>query len=265
MTRLGISLASYLPWSAWFPEWAARQAREAGYEFLQVLPFRGVKENTKLPLPISYIEEAWNPGSLVEVISGKIKKMSRPPKLEDWLFFPERIKSTEIFLSWLIFREEWAILHKLFLRRHFKRALLEVSPGIWLNLKEIKKFARGKRKILCLDLWHLRRDSREDELLSKPAHLPPVSPLGPWQESLKELLPYTFVIHISPQRDFDELSACLAGKPTELEKMLKVIKDFGFEGDYIVEATLGLGGFNFRKLKKVMKEFHDWVRRLIEN
>lgn len=75
--RIGISLASYLPLAAWFPCKAVKAADEAGYEFIQVLPLRGlwakgegnpsnasyVKRDILDQLPVEYVENTWNTAS----------------------------------------------------------------------------------------------------------------------------------------------------------------------------------------------------------
>lgn len=59
--RFGLSTVSGYPYSAIDIAMVAEWAAEAGYDFLQALPQRGIWGNEDLALPIFYAEKAWNP------------------------------------------------------------------------------------------------------------------------------------------------------------------------------------------------------------
>jgi hypothetical protein len=278
--RLGISLASLAPKGAFNLKWAEQAAKEAGYAFWQVLPFRGIFDKwgimKKLVLPVKYFEQAWNPAkNLLQVISGRVRQDPKTPKLEDWLFFPnwrsygqlDVMGATEIVHNlnkWTFVQEDNNPIgvHRLVPQ------LLEPSPGLWMTPEEILDKVVSKRITPCLalDTYHLRRLPRPDEMVNRPegSYSFPHSQLGEWRKTLPKLLPHAAVIHVAPERiNKKELKMFLAGEYTELREMLERIKEAGFPGDYVVEATIGLAGFNSKKVADVMTRFHDRVLELI--
>lgn len=258
---IGISLASLLPYSAIFPRRAANWAMKEGYQFIQVLPFRFVNPLRTWPLPASYMEKAWNPAYTE---SGP--DPSTPITIYDRLFFPSPKKCVyKVQLLFTNFAVPHLIVHHWYeLARG--RTLLEVSPGLWQTPQKIIKeliILNNLGKRLVLDLYHLRRPPRSDE----PGYLKDgksFSRLGDWRVAIEILLPATRLIHVSPHRETDELVRFLAGEETELEKMLRFIKVGGFEGDWVVEATLGIGGLQWWKLKKTMKRFRERLGEILE-
>ncbi|PIR70832.1 MAG: hypothetical protein COS97_01410 [Candidatus Nealsonbacteria bacterium CG07_land_8_20_14_0_80_40_10] len=264
--RLGISLASYLPWAAYFPGWAARKAKEAGYSFLQVVSFRGVDPYVSLfKLPVKYWESAWNENTgLYSVISGKFRHDPKAPTIMDWVFF-HPTGDRNYYQEYQESIGDFSLGSRQIVH-HLKTSLApnqlyEPNPGEWLTANEIIAKIRADSHCLVLDTYHLRRLARADEMVDKPQGLYsfPFSMLGNWPDSLRELLPHAAAIHVAPKRDDNELEKCLAGQYTELEEMMVAIKKAGFQGDYVVEATIGLRGLNPKKVVDTMARFHDWV------
>lgn len=273
---IGISLASYLPWSAVFATRTAKWAREAGYDFLQVVPFRssghyyfhkeqaihGVSETWKSTLErglsVLYVEEAWNPA-----YTHRGKEPLTPIKLEDRLFFPSRWQCVGI----VDFFRKWGatlIVHHMEDSRN-ENSLLEVHPGLWKTAEEIRDTVADQR--LVLDLYHLRRYPEPYELAHKPPEIEDNrSLLGSWREAMVQLLPKTKVIHVSPSREkgSDEFLKFFARIETQLESMINFAKELGFEGDWVVEATLGKEGLQWWKLKRVMKRFRERLVEILE-
>lgn len=241
---------------------ATRRMKEMGFNFIQGLPLRGITEKTireiQEILPIRYAERSWNLYSrwLLPFRMTKINKTG--PKLEDIILFPRPRISQEIF--WLMM--EVGILGKDGIVEiahgidadYRSTKYLETSPGLWLRPEVIVTLPfRG----LVVDLYHLRRAPRDDEKVNTPLNTNrDISRLGVWQESLPMLLKKAKLIHVSPNRDNDELERFIASKPTELEEMLRVIKDSGFNGDYVVEAVF--------KSWDDLQNFHDRLGKLIE-
>jgi hypothetical protein len=255
-SEIGISLASYLPWSAMYPHWAARQAKAAGYRFLQVLPFRGlwnrltvINRRALSILPVWYLEDAWGHAtSWRKLIS----------------FFPSREKAELLFegLRRTYGRDErrpQVIAHDF----EDPRALVEVHPGLWMTVDEILERAsrHGQERLLVPDLWHLRHDAIGEWLDIRPAHIAAGTLLPSWQVSLPRLLLESEVIHLSPRRDRDEFGDCLAHRPTELGEMLACIRESGWKGRYVVEATRfpPRRSLNALALAGKLREFRHWV------
>lgn len=158
--------------------------------------------------------------------------------------------------------------------------LIEVSPGLWKTAEEIRdggacRYSDG----LVLDTWHLRRLPRVDEIFGdtyyRVAHLEDddtdprgykgvpdanQSCLGWWKESLPKLLPQTRVIHVQPRRDDkgEELRKFIRSEPTELGQMIARARLHGYEGDYVVEASLGPFGTP-GKIREMITGMHGAV------
>lgn len=290
--RIGINIASYLPLAVWFPGMAVRAAKKAGYEFLQVLPLRGMtlcgrSRVTSIigDMPVDYVEDTWNTAqSLMQVLIDKARQTANAPTLLDYAIFPtgknaDRVLGELLGLYGLPGEKPRFIDHsfgsgktlarildglfngELWKKVYIQSELVEVHPGLWLTLDEIFEKVRGgiSDQPLVLDLWHLRHEATPGWLASRPAHITAGSLLGRWQDSLPRLLPYSRVIHVSPSRERPELEACLRGESTELGEMIDCIRQSGWDGDLIIEATLGLKGINFSQLSGVLEDFRGWL------
>lgn len=269
---LGISLACYLPWSAYFPNHMIKWASNAGYYFLQVLPFHNTSD-LKSNIPVSYLERTWNEGNFWKMIKGRIKNDANSPKIHDILFFPNNRRSEEIFQKLLWKFSPQVIVHSW---KDFEASqrtgLLEVSPGMWITPEQIReKIERknsqlDKEKPLVLDFFHLRRAPRENELTNKPTGIKSDnSLLGKWKNSLEILLPHTSLIHLSPLRGgiISELENFLDGRETEFEEMLVFSLKQGYEGPLIVEASIGLEGLHPLVLKETMSCLYQRLYSII--
>lgn len=269
---LGISLASYLPWSAYFPDWAIKWARQAGYYFLGALPFHKTAD-LKSNIPVAYLERAWNEGDFWKMIQGMISDDANTPKIHDCLFFPNAKHSEEIFQKLLWKFSPQVIVHTF---RDFEASqrttLLEVSPGMWLAPEQIReKMERknsqlGKEKPLVLDFFHLRRAPRKDELINKPVGIKSHSSLlGNWKNSLEILLPQTSLIHLSPLRGgiICELENFLDAMDTEFEEMIIFALERGYQGPMMVEASIGLEGLHPLVLKETMSYLYQRLHSII--
>ena len=272
---VGASLASYLPRAAFDPGAAAAEAAKAGYGGLQLLPVRGMDVYTNFSLPVWYVEGPWNNRTnLWAVVSGKITRDPKAPTLMDFACFPKRPMGLWENPNTSFFSDHpRLIVHSLEPLEQFadQRILLEPSPGLWLTSEEIleKVLSIRQAPFLALDLWHLRRGLRPDELCDKPAGMEETYgfPLGHWYKSLRQLLPYAVVIHVSPRRDDGnkELFDFLAGKRTELGNMMEFIREFDdLPRHYVVEATIGFSGlWKPRKVIDVMARLHDRVAQFL--
>jgi hypothetical protein len=258
---IGINFISLFPWCL-LPGFAAYLAKISGYDFLQILPIRGIGAKFKPKLPIKYAEGPWNDGSVISFIKGVITKDPLAPQLIDVIMFPEKSLALNIFKKLRNRKRIKTIVHSLDIGED---QLLEVSPGLWLTPEDIIKKI-NHRKILVLDLYHLRRHPRPDELVGKPEHIKKeTSLLGCWKESLQILLPFAKLIHVSPSRDYNELDNFLSRRNSELEEMLKFIRDNNYKGDFVVETTLKFKGLNLFLLVKTLEEFRKKIDKIINN
>ncbi|MCK4781663.1 hypothetical protein KAS79_01915 [Candidatus Parcubacteria bacterium] len=253
--KIGVSLASYLPWSAYWPETTARWAEEDGFCFLGVLPFREIKRLSRPELPVLFAEKAWNPvDSLIPIIFKKPTKEEKlVPQLWDWLFFPG-IAKAECLFHWILSQYQATIVCHSF-KDLSEGRLLEVSPGLGMTPEEIVETAQKYRKSLVIDLCHLREKFWISENGKKK------SLLGHWQKSLPLLLPYTSLIHVQPYMKDNEAEKILRGEENEIKNMLDIIDDIGYSGPYLVEATLRTKSWNIFRLRKMLRA----VRNLVTN
>lgn len=257
--RIGVSLASYLPWTAVSAQRVAYWAKAAGYEFLQVVPFRSVSVLVNGVLPVIYLEEAWNPA-----YGARGPDPLTPILWHDRLFFPSREACIAAVHQ---FRQFGArlISHDVGdLAAGDPDMLVEVHPGLWRTPREIAAELCGDR--LVLDLYHMRRTPRVDELAHRPCSVSVTeSLLGRWEESLLILLPRAAVVHVSPLRSDGgrERRTFLRDQWTELEVMLRMLIRAGFDGDLVVEATLGLGGFAAAYLRANLCLFRERLASII--
>lgn len=232
--EIGVSLASYLPWTAVSAWRVAQWARRAGYAFLQVLPFRTVHMRLAHILPPRYVEEAWNPA-----YTRRGPDPKTPVLLHDRLLFPSPCQCCALFTVFRALGACW-ITHDVADLREAKDPLLEVHPGLWLTPEKI--VARSKESNLVLDLYHLRRSPRRDELAHRPPRITTThSLLGNWRTTLPYLLPLARVIHVSPnRRDTTELTRFLECRETELESMLLQCRAEPRIDNYVAEVRLPL-------------------------
>lgn len=255
--EIGVSLASYLPWSAWWPEKAAQWAKEDGFSFLQILPFKGINKNFSPFLPVKYIESAWNPTTFFEWL----KRRPGPetmPQIYDWLFFPSP-KEVEEKFQWL--KTKWpssqVTVHSA--AKLGPGALLEVSPRLGLTCSEIIKQVKNE-KCLVLDTFHIRRALGDvpGEIKNSKQSFKDREELSigyaPWKEVVDKLLPFTALIHVQPMRENP-------AEDLELKEMLRIIAAAGYNGPYLVETTLGFKAWNKKKLRATIKNLLDLIKK----
>lgn len=254
--RIGVSLASYLPWSAFYPRKAAEWAEEDGFSFLGGLPLRGMRKCNldALALPIRYLGEAWNPASFWEVMRKRPTEKGLAPKWWDWLFFPNPEKSSQIFKKildsrnpllvansfeeWIKWRDDLGV-----------RGLWEISGELRIDPKEQAFWMQKQGVDIALDLCHIR----ENPMLRK------------WQETIPLLLPHTELIHVQPfpQLPPNELTAIMRGEKTELEDMLQLIQSLKYKGLFLIEANIGKKGIFPWKLRRALRQMRELVEKYL--
>lgn len=251
--EIGVSLASYLPWAAYWPITVSYWARKDGFNFLQALPFRGTATcfSWEFVLPIKFLEDAWNPTTIWSLIKKLQRKENQVPTLYDLLFFPNPEMSRTLFLKLQESRPQ-IIVHSV--NEWGKNTLLEISPKINMGPKGVASLAISRKDpSLVVDTYHLRRNAHLGEKGMK---------LGQWEKSLPELLPQTALIHVQPHRENGELERILKGEETELRDMLRAIRDYGYKGPFLVEATLGIRGICIPALRRMLRIMRELVEKI---
>jgi hypothetical protein len=228
---------------------------------LQVLPFRGIGPGFFPSLSVCYLENVWPGGEIGAYIKGKLLKDSLAPRTPYAILFPDRSRAKIVYEA-LGKREEVKVISHSFEELKDDQ-LLEPSPAIWMTPIEIIKAVKFERR-LVLDTYHIRRKPKHSELEKRPDGIVGSdSMLGDWHESIIKFLPYTALVHIQPSQDFDELNRFLQRQDTEFEEMLKIIKQYGYDGDFIVETCLKLKGFNLFHLQKTMKNLLVRIKEVL--
>lgn len=246
---IGYSLACILPWPVIDPKKALKLIellRLFGYDFLGLLPFRNInKIIASLPLPSYYLGGAWNAGNFRDFLCQKIK-------LHDWIFFPD-VQESELSFQNLA-RIPGVQTVGQTIEELTKYDLAEVSPRMWRTVVGILQAIDGKT-CLVLDTAHMRREANDFDRKFAPKGINlEQSLLSIWGVVISELIKFTSLVHIQC-KDGQELECFLAGKPTELEEMLKLMKSLSYQGPYMAEFSIGLAGFNLPKLQTVAEQF----------
>lgn len=250
--ELGISLASLLPWSAFFPEEMTYLAKMFGYDFVCVLPFRMVKESTRYSLKVKAVERAWNPGSRNDLKAGRIE-------LHDWVFFPGK-KSCEKMYNYLVnkYPQAQSTVHTF--QEWTGKELLEVSPRLWSTEEEISKRLGGRKAVI--DTMHQERDVwPSDKEFAPPGMDTQKSKLSQWEIGIPKLLNNIALVHLQ-SRDMTEINNFLSGIPSRLEEKIRFLKSLGYRGPFLAEFSLAKKGINPFLLVKVARKFYQRVQQI---
>ena len=259
--RIGISLGSLFPWSA-FPlidsiarifalPIAAAITRRVGATFWKVEPFKGVTAQglEKInDIPVLFVEK---PGT--EMLANTLWEELRVGPYSWWnpTIFPERDTSEERYQEILKLPRVKHITQSLSGVRHEDR-VVEVSPEQGKSAAEFVELAQkhNRKRPFVLNTKHLREEGKE-------------SPLGPWDKAIEALLPYTDLVRFQPLNR-EELQRTLNEK--ELTGLIGILlKLYGrYEGRFVIEVPpylLGRGYFaNPRRMVRILSR----VREVIE-
>ncbi|MFH1566251.1 MAG: hypothetical protein ABIB98_03590 [bacterium] len=228
--RIGVNIASMLPWSAvpliglWIAKWISKKA---GFAFWQVLPLRSVSASglRKVRVPIKYIEPAWNATTLLGHLNGELGSEHMPTMWQDVLFFPSPSKCEGIVQEVVLAFEG---VHEISHNLSRSGVLVEFHPNLGVSAKDL---ALSLNEVV-LDTKHIRQDVGGN-----------LRPASDYLEDWTRLFPVTRVIHVQAW-DEEELEWILAGyTKSALEVLLNYALRHGFEGDFVVEYRPGaIGG-----------------------
>lgn len=214
---------------------------EAGLNCCQAAPSRLLGINAlatinKLHerLPIVSFEDAWRPVNAWKLFAGRLRKDLEAPYGRDLILFPgTRACRSQLEILQSLNPMPFQVVHEI--NDHGNGRLLEVNPGLFMSPEKILD-AWPEPELLAIDLYHLRRGLRNDEV-AKATRLgqSPVNRLGHWKDSLSVFLESkrAGLFHVTPSRDHDmelgkrapssEFEDMLAGRKTELDDMMEVI------------------------------------------
>ncbi len=258
---IGLNIGSLLPWVAipiLGPIIAALITKFAGFGFWQILPLRGITVFL-LRLPklvgvwVRFAQPAWNATTLWAHLRGRLGSEGMPTMWQDLLFFPGPEICKRRFEDFILKLGARDVDH--YTGQSFTaNGLVEIHPGLQKTPVQLVHLAKTQGVRFVKDTRHLRRAGRESEGKSK---------IGPWREALEALLPYTELIHVQAI-DGEEWRGFIDGEPTELAEMLQFIRDWGYDGPFVVEydprATGPLGllpwilAKNLRRVRERIEE-----------
>lgn len=233
MSKFGISIISLFPWVNIIPWWTTNPLKKY-FDFIELSPSRFISKKTIFAIKVWGFANAWNPGKLWEVMLGLWQKNILAPKLLDWIVFPNNetcqrnsqelikkySKDNPIFFITVHTMSDWEYYHSL-----GYQVILEINPGLDMTLDQILEFARDKGKIIALDLYHIRRKLRVDEMF-RLRTTNSTSKLGDPYKLITELLPFTKIVHLSTNRD--------KGKEQEFEDFISSERKYTDFGNYLL-------------------------------
>jgi len=253
--RLGVNLASILPWSAYSLRIAERVTRQAGFAFWQVLPFWSVSGSSLMyaQVPTKYVESAWNATTLWRHLSKKPGSEGLPTKWQDVLFFPSPMSCLRRYDSVVYSSNIVEISHRL--RRG---AFVEFHSGLKVPAKEmsVHGFSKISKKWVVLDTYHLRHVGGGS-----------FRPYKEWREDLITLAPLTALVHVQAS-GYLEWKRFEHGLATEMGDIINYLLAKGFTGNFVVEYRPGTLWGNDeilfpRVLAQTLKEVRDSLFKIV--
>lgn len=284
---VGVNIASFLP-AVVFKRGCIRISQELasrGFDFLSVLPIRGMKGGTELSLPIWFVDNAWNPteskgvAGLLEVIRGIMYDDPLAPQLQDWIGFSNREITERVYEDLLLNHANapTAVVH------HFEdvdnirylrdvrylgngtsiKVLIEVHPGLGFGARDVLSRVIDSQDItgVVFDTKHARRGLGPDELARmRSLHRQPVKKAqDAWEKTLKVLHNCIRLVDLQAATQ-QELLKTLDGTDTLLAEMVTALKEGGYSGPVRVEVSLDmLNQLNPSSILDVVTDVKDYL------
>ena len=295
--EIGINIASFLPQAVFWNHVEDVTGRLAGmgYKFLSVLPLRSFQDQdlTRLSLPITFIENAWNPTErdgwrgLLEVADGIWSADVLAPKVHDFVAFPSRHRSNVVFSNTSNAHRNGdranpgitEVVHE-FPQHPIQSAvpiftdatILEIHRGLNMTPQEILQRISVLRSMIPkidADTKHIRRSKRDDEIARSYPDKPvgSVSSLGRWDDIIRMFSSQGKIGLVDLQATTPgELLATLEGQATELNDFVSAILESGYVGPIRVEFNMGLinqmrPGYSIG----VAQDAHDYLKARIND
>lgn len=236
-------------------------ARAAGYDFLQILPLRGVSGMDDWHLSVRYVEGAWNPvHSLWQALRHQNGAEDMPSNWRDWLAFPTPEKCAVSTTTMLILHGHCFIAHsfdnnKIVELIGKERILIELCPELEMSPEVIAEKCRQEGWGLVLDAEHLARPWRDFDPRKNQPH-PFLDFEGGIFETIGMLAPYIRVVHVKWLTDDEREDV-----DKEIIRWLLGC-DHRDEIDFVAEFTPILGPP--AKVKRHMSRFLEKMREVVE-
>jgi len=252
--EIGVNITSLLPHTMFARDRkeVAEILRTEGFDFVSTMAFRGADKDGEWPIPVKYVENAWNPtkkpglGALLEFLRG-VMGDPEASKIHDLIAFPDKARADR-FYETLLARHPDAtpIVDDLESVDPETETLLEIGPALMMNPGQIvRRLEPFDNTGLCLDLHHLRRELWPNEIAEKGLDPKTPSALGDWRESLSILGRHADLVDVQAV-NAEETIRTSRGELTELYKMLDELAMQGYSGPCRIEMNLGLKTQVFR-------------------
>ena len=153
------------------PQAAIKLALEAGMDFLQILPLRGMTQSLPSGIPCTFCEGAWNAGTFLTWLTRTKGIAGSPMNLHDCVLFPSPDKCEAL-------TDFWTKAGSKLIQHELGGDLIELYPGLNKTPEELLKLLLGSNQRLVVDAFQLLRNYRPDEIVADPRRIAGTSPLG---------------------------------------------------------------------------------------
>lgn len=199
------------------PQAIIQEVLDIGYDGVQAIP---LWDMTGQEEGIILSQGPWNavpsPWAALRHEKGSLGVESQ---IQDWIVSPP-IETCNRIVDALIGRSIPRIYHDFEDEIRTSKSYIEVHPGLRLSPKEIFEQYQERGMKVALDLWHLRRDHRDDEIArwSELENKPSCLGIAPeeWLETIDILAPLIKVIHVQPSEELERFATDPRGTLTEM-------------------------------------------------
>lgn len=153
---IGISWASFFPWTMLGTRFAGLMVEKAGYSGVQVLPMRRISSDFEQSAVISR-EDEWNAGSFWGAVQRHLGWAGgEKPLIHDWLMFGS-YRAVQVKMEMLSTRYPRAIY---VVHRRDEKNPVETSPEALMKQKDYMQYGP---KVVVVDCAHIRRVGKNGE------------------------------------------------------------------------------------------------------
>lgn len=198
--HFGVNVASLVHLAPWLaplgrvtpsPTALCARAKRLGFDFVQLLPLRGATGREEG----QFCEEAWNPGSVWDLLTSNPNGKLGQRHLQDIVLFPDSLACANAVTAWTTRHLTGGGDEVLWIEHEFNlvRQLVELHPGLDLSPAQIVRECKDHQSKVVIDTHHLQRGYRPDEVERAPIRAGKPSLLGvgmdDWMQTLETLQP----------------------------------------------------------------------------
>jgi len=188
---------------------------DVGYDGIQAIPLWGMTGKEE---GIIISQGPWNAiPSLWAALRHEKGSLGAESQLQDWIISPPKEECDRI-VDAMVAKDIPRIYHDFEDKIRTSQSYIEVHPGLRMSPEEISEQCRDRDMKVVLDLWHLRRGYRDDEIVRWPGLEDEPSCLGAtfeeWLETIDILAPLVEVIHVQPSEELEQFVAVPSGTQT---------------------------------------------------